>query len=657
MRQIVQNTCGKWAMFLAVLFPIYGFSASSGSTIDSTSYNSDVNILIPSNISVCYNDRLDVPIIISFENLGNVGHSNLQMGWYINDDLNGSISWMDTIQPGSSQSVVIDDVTFPGSGSFNVSLWVSNSGFSSSTYDSVVLYVNVLQPFVIDELSDTTVCENSNLHLAVSSGYSYEWNTGEQSNQKLVNTAGLYYVSITDENGCQAIDSVNVLSYSSPGPLLPGDTVLCDGQILQMNVGPGFTSVLWNNVQSGYSLDVSSSGTYSVVVVDSNGCYYEDTVIVQVASTPQSGIVNQIILCQGDSVTINAASSYSSYSWSTGDTSNSIVISTGGSYIVTVVGAYGCIGIDTVDVMVTPLPSIQFSDAFMCNTQAFVLDIGWFNQILWSNGDTLQSVLVNTPGTYTVTVIDGSGCSMIDSVEVINTIVSVDLGNDTSLCPNQVLFFNLNPFYDQVVWDIGNTGGVHQINTTGLHSVTVTNGMCSSSDEILVTVLPNPSVSFTEVVTSPSVQFTNQSNVSTGLLWDFGDGTNSPANNPLHQYQNNGVYEVTLTATNICGVDSVTSNVGIYPQGNHSIYLNSNLSLFPTASSDIINFKLSSENQESINYTVYDVTGKLIIQKEEPYYGADYQYTLDISTFALGTYYLRISNGESVISVQPFVRK
>jgi PKD repeat protein len=70
------------------------------------------------------------------------------------------------------------------------------------------------------------------------------------------------------------------------------------------------------------------------------------------------------------------------------------------------------------------------------------------------------------------------------------------------------------------------------------------------------------------------VTFTDQStNSPTSWLWDFGDGTTSPNQNPVHQYTVAGYYTVTLIATNGAGSDDeikpnyITAKCNLYIQG------------------------------------------------------------------------------------------
>lgn len=86
-----------------------------------------------------------------------------------------------------------------------------------------------------------------------------------------------------------------------------------------------------------------------------------------------------------------------------------------------------------------------------------------------------------------------------------------------------------------------------------------------------VTADPNPPVAnFTFSVNNLTVNFTDQSTESpTSWSWTFGDGGSDNVQNPTHTYPPvQATYNVTLTATNGAGSNSVTLPVTIVPQGN-----------------------------------------------------------------------------------------
>jgi PKD repeat protein len=93
------------------------------------------------------------------------------------------------------------------------------------------------------------------------------------------------------------------------------------------------------------------------------------------------------------------------------------------------------------------------------------------------------------------------------------------------------------------------------------------------ADDACVPPVANFSVQLTTVAVDTEVQFTDTStgNPMTAWAWDFGDGTTSSEQNPIHIYEVAGTYTVTLAATNECGVDFeikidyITVGAGVAP--------------------------------------------------------------------------------------------
>lgn len=117
----------------------------------------------------------------------------------------------------------------------------------------------------------------------------------------------------------------------------------------------------------------------------------------------------------------------------------------------------------------------------------------------WTTGETVNPITVTGAGTYGVTITDNvTGCSSDATIALFNTAPIVDLGPDFAICSDETRTLNaLNPAATGFNWQIDNgaTAGTSQlfnVNTalTGTHEykVTVTDGTCSASDAVLVTV-------------------------------------------------------------------------------------------------------------------------------------------------------------------------
>ncbi len=617
---------------------------------------SDANILNSSDLSICYSDKNNGDLEVTIFNSGTDTIVAMDLGWYFTDAQLGSISWSGVIYPSTGELITLTNLTFADTGTYPISLWVDlGAADGNQSNDSLIINVHVLPPFNLNVLTDTTICINESFQASVPSGLGhYSWNNGSNSSSVTINSSGDYAVTVTDQNGCSAADSIQVGSHDFPSALLPGDTILCAGDIFVPLIDSGFVSVNWGAGNDSV-LTIYQEGIYSVMVTDTTGCTYVDSMTVQYLAVPNPLPTPQVNICNGDSATLNAAANYTSYLWSTGETTQSIVTSTVGFYEVTVTGVNGCLGFDTVEVVQDSIVPIVFTDSLMCNMEPLVISAGWYSQYEWSDGTVAPQTVAYSPGTYMVTVTNSNGCSTNDSITIINQNVMVDLGSDRVNCKGDGDYFYILGLYDSYLWNNGDTGISNWVGASGTYSVTVSLNGCYATDDLVVTELPYPVANFTENVISPDVNFTNLSNVSTKLNWSFGDGDFSTDVNPNHSYRNPGIYTVTLEASNKCDTTYFTKSVGIFPQGSPNIYVNENLEVYPTLATSLVNFKLDGANINEINYAVFDVVGKLVFEKTEYYLGKNHAYSVNVSDFASGTYYLRIVSDQNQMATKPFV--
>ncbi len=145
--------------------------------------------------------------------------------------------------------------------------------------------------------------------------------------------------------------------------------------------------------------------------------------------------------CQGNAV-ILVANTGSSYNWSNGATSSSIIVNTPGSYTVTVTNN-GCVSTSSpVAVIVNPNPSAAVTASgplAFCAGNTVTLSAPLGNSYSWSNGATASSITVGTSGSYTVTVTNSAGCTTTSTASVVavspNPVVSLSAAPYQNLYP------------------------------------------------------------------------------------------------------------------------------------------------------------------------------------------------------------------------------
>ncbi|MCH2084587.1 MAG: hypothetical protein MK226_19495, partial [Saprospiraceae bacterium] len=305
----------------------------------------------------------------------------------------------------------------PGvTGTFTYTLTVTDSGCSVSS--SMVVKVNP-SPTTTISTTATGICPGDMVTLTANGAFaSYLWSTGDVGQSIIVNTGGTYSVTVTDTNGCTGTSSITITSFSSPTVNIQGNTVICSGSGTTLDAGGGAANYSWSTGESTQQINILTPGTYSVTVIDNNGCSGIGMIDITLQADLMPMISGNLSFCQGGSTTLDAGGPYTSYQWSTGESTQQIAVSTPGTYSVTVSDG-NCDG----DVMVTvtedPLPTAVISgNLTFCEGTTTVLSANAGFSYQWSTGEMTQDVIVSTAGTYSVTITDGSGCSGNTSVIV-----------------------------------------------------------------------------------------------------------------------------------------------------------------------------------------------------------------------------------------------
>lgn len=294
-----------------------------------------------------------------------------------------------------------------------------------------------------------------------------------------------------------------------PNPAIAGPSVICSGQqsytFTLINTASG-DSATWMHSGSG---TLQSTTATSATLITANTTGYDtliattygtcgvtrDTMIVQTAAAPVVDFGNDTALCTN--TILVPGYGYSSYLWQNNFTSNTLLVTTPGTYWVHVVDSNGCTAGDTIVLSANPnLPPVNLgSDITVCLGHTAILNAGsGYSSYTWQNGWTGQTFTAYTPGTYWVTVT--AACYVgTDTIRVIGdeSAIPLDLGNDTAVCASGFPFtLNAPAGFPNYLWDDGTTATTYTVTGVGQYYVTVTdaNG-CSARDTINVTLCAN----------------------------------------------------------------------------------------------------------------------------------------------------------------------
>lgn len=215
-------------------------------------------------------------------------------------------------------------------------------------------------------------CEGGNTVLDGGAGYvGYNWSTSETTQTITVSTAETFFLTVTDSDGCTGSTSINTTINPNPVVMIGGSTTFCIGGYSILDAGAGYTDYLWSNDSTTQEITVDMPGSYTVSVVDSNGCMGQGDVTVTESTSLSPVITGGNAFCENGNVTLNAGTGFANYIWSNGAITQNLFVDVAGTYTVTVSDNQGCSGSSSVTVIEVMPPSATVQGtASLCNTTA-----------------------------------------------------------------------------------------------------------------------------------------------------------------------------------------------------------------------------------------------------------------------------------------------
>lgn len=442
--------------------------------------------------------------------------------------------------------------------------------------DEVTVTLN--SPGTVSAGADITVCQGASVVLTATGADSYSWNNDVSNDLSFVPaTTATYVVSGIGSNGCTTTDTVVVTV--RPLPLVDAgqDISVCPNTPVNL-IATGADIYNWSGGAPNGSFNATVTGSYTVTGTDVFGCSNTDEVIVSVYAAQQVDAGPDQFVCQGVPVTLSAQGS-AQYFWA-GGIANGVpftpTLPANYSYSVTGIDTNGCVSIDHVSVIVSPLPSVFAGpDQTVCSGSPVVLSgAGGGSGPLtytWDHGVT--NVAPFTPvatATYTVTGTDNLGCSNTDSVNVTVTMPpTVNAGPDIAVCPGTMVTLP-NPVVPPGgigFWNGSIPPGTPIIPPfTQSYIFTYVNTLCISHDTILITVYPKPAVlaGYTQLICAgESVTLSAAALGTPPLTYSWNNGvTDGVPFSPVASAQ----YQVTATDGHGCtGTGQVYVNVNPLP--------------------------------------------------------------------------------------------
>ncbi|MBK9105543.1 MAG: hypothetical protein IPL92_13495 [Saprospiraceae bacterium] len=369
-------------------------------------------------------------------------------------------------------------VTQPGQ--YRVTVTLGNC----TANDTITINFNPIAPIYLG--ADTTLCSGSTLTLDAGNNHtSLEWQDHSTTSTYTVSKPGDYWV-IAHEGNCTTADTIEVDYLSLLSLDLGMDTLLCSGQSLTLDATLPGASYLWQDNTTSSSNTITLEGTYWVNVSIGN-CQVSDTIDVDFALLTIPYLGADTVLCAGATLLLDPGTQWGSYQWQDNTNGPNYVVALPGTYAVTV-SAGACEAADTIQVAFHDLPVIDLGrDTTLCEGQTLLLNA--FSPGLsytWHDLSSQPDYLVTSPGLYFVDIDDGM-CQNRDTIQIAYlSITSINLGQDTILCADQLLVLDPHAPGAQYLWQDNSTDPTISVNHPGLYWVQVNVGACVAIDSILI---------------------------------------------------------------------------------------------------------------------------------------------------------------------------
>ena len=310
---------------------------------------------------------------------------------------------------------------------------------------TAVASTTVIEPILTLMINTTPVsCRNGNngaVDLTVSGGtpgYTYQWSNGASSQDLNNVTAGTYFVTVTDVNGCSKTRTAVVTQPTALSLSVVPSPVSCNGGAngginLSVSGGTPNYTYLWSNGTTTQDLNNVQAGAYTVTVTDQNGCTGTTTATITQPTVITLTAVPNGPACIGSNnsgitLTVTGGTPAFTYLWSNGSVLKNPINLGAGTYTVTVTDANGCTASTSATIVTSPeiILSTDVTNV-LCNgsnTGAINLSVSggvpaftynWAHIAGVSNPMDVSNL---GAGTYTVTVTDANSCTKSISATV-----------------------------------------------------------------------------------------------------------------------------------------------------------------------------------------------------------------------------------------------
>jgi gliding motility-associated-like protein len=415
------------------------------------------------------------------------------------------------------------------------------------------------------------LCGNQQATIMASSNYTnFSWSTGSTNSFIIVNTAGVYQVTVSSPCGSSVQSATVTIGNAPVFTIVPSSSLLCTGQTITLSTTGSSGTLQWSNGSGSSSITINQSGIYTATLSNACGSATQSIAINDGPSTSLNIISSSPTLCAGDQVTVTANGT-GTINWSTGaNNTSSIIVNTQGVYTASLSNYCGT-AVQQITLYPGPSPDVTIAatSTAICNNGASTLT-AFGNapaSYSWAGISSGSTLVVTSPGTYSAIAYNNCGVSMA-TIQISQPAAPLLTVTPTStiLCSGGQVTLTANGLNgnNSYTWNTTpSSSNTFVVTTPGTYSVTYGNACASITQTIDIvpsavsaSISANPSSGYPPLV----VSFSNFSSGNVTNVWNLGNGNTSTLNIPPgQQYTSPGIYTITLLVSDANGCTSVAS--------------------------------------------------------------------------------------------------
>lgn len=255
----------------------------------------------------------------------------------------------------------------------------------------------------------------------------YNWNTGATGSSITGLAAGTYTLSVTDDIGCTAVDSVTILAPDTLQAIPIGKDITCfgakDGAAgVEVSGGVMPYEYAWGDGSTTTFLEDLAVGLYGVIIRDANNCITTASITINEPPPLTLSLVVEAVPCEGNATgeiraIVDGGLAPYTYAWSNGTSTERLTEVLGGEYALTVTDAGGCEISTMTTLSASPGLSLSLDQLdIQCFGQSngrltAVVDGGQMPfEFEWNTGSSSPTLAGLGPGEYTLEVVDANNC-------------------------------------------------------------------------------------------------------------------------------------------------------------------------------------------------------------------------------------------------------